>query len=148
MAELIKHGCTTALDHQYCFPRHAGTRLVDRQFEAAERLGLRFHAARGGNTLPRSEGSTIPDAMLETTDAFIGDCARLIDAYHDTAPLSMRRLVVAPCQPVNCCRETFVEAIALAQDRGVMLHTHVGEGDGRPRLRRRGLERQFQSHAS
>ena len=23
MAELIKHGCTTAFDHQYCFPRHA-----------------------------------------------------------------------------------------------------------------------------
>ncbi len=23
MAEMIKHGCTTAFDHQYCFPRHA-----------------------------------------------------------------------------------------------------------------------------
>lgn len=129
MAELIKHGCTTAFDHQYCFPNHAGKRLIDRQFEAAELLGMRFHAGRGGNTLPKSEGSTIPDAMLETTDEFIADCARLIDSYHDSSPFSMRQVVVAPCQPVNAYRETFVESVALARDRGVLLHTHVGEGE-------------------
>lgn len=129
MAELIKHGCTTAFDHQYCFPNHAGKRLIDRQFEAAELLGMRFHAGRGGNTLPKSEGSTIPDAMLETTDEFIADCARVIDTYHDASPFSMRQVVVAPCQPVNAYRETFVESVALARDRGVLLHTHVGEGE-------------------
>ena len=129
MAEMIKHGCTTAFDHQYNFPRHAGKRIVDRQFEAAELLGMRFHAGRGGNTLPKSEGSTIPDEMLETTDEFIADCARLIDSYHDTSRFSMRQVVVAPCQPVNCYRETFVESVSLARDRGVMMHTHVGEGE-------------------
>lgn len=129
MAELIKHGCTTAFDHQYCFPRHAGKRLIDRQFEAADLLGMRFHAGRGGNTLPKSEGSTIPDEMLETTDEFIADCARVIDTYHDAGRFSMRQVVVAPCQPVNCYRETFVESVALARDRGVMMHTHVGEGE-------------------
>ena len=129
MAELIKHGCTTAFDHQYNFPRHAGKRLIDRQFEAADLLGMRFHAGRGGNTLPKSEGSTIPDQMLETTDEFIADCARLIDTYHDCNPFSMRQVVVAPCQPVNCYRETFVESVALARDRGVLLHTHAGEGE-------------------
>ena len=102
MAELIKHGCTTAFDHQYCFPRHAGSRIIDRQFEAAEMMGIRFHAGRGGNTLPKSEGSTIPDEMLETTDEFIADCARAIDAYHQSEPLAMRKVAVAPCQPVNC----------------------------------------------
>ena len=80
MAELAKHGCTTAFDHQYNFPRHAGKRIVDRQFEAAAKIGLRFHAGRGGNTLPKSEGSTIPDEMLESRDAFIADCARPLDA--------------------------------------------------------------------
>lgn len=129
MAELIKHGCTTALDHQYCFPRHAGTYLVDRQFEAAERLGIRYHAGRGGNTLPKSEGSTIPDAMLETTDEFLADCERLIDRYHDASPFSLRQVVISPCQPVNSYRETFVESVALARDKGVFLHTHVGEGE-------------------
>ena len=129
MAELIKHGCTTAFDHQYCFPRHAGTHIIDRQFEAAEVMGMRFHAGRGGNTLPKSKGSTIPDEMLETTDGFIGDCERVIDLYHDAGPLSMRQVAVAPCQPVNCYRETFEESVRLARDKGVILHSHVGEGE-------------------
>ncbi|MEM9787916.1 MAG: amidohydrolase family protein, partial [Pseudomonadota bacterium] len=129
MAELIKHGCTTAFDHQYCFPQHAGSRIIDRQFEAAELMGIRFHAGRGGNTLPKSAGSTIPDAMLESTDAFIADCERVIDAFHDPAPLSMRQVAVAPCQPVNCYRETFEQSVALARDKGVILHSHVGEGE-------------------
>jgi len=129
LAELIKHGCTTAFDHQYNFPRHAGSRIVDRQFEAADLFGIRFHAGRGGNTLPKSEGSTIPDEMLETTDQFIADCARLIDAYHDVSPFSMRQVVVSPCQPVNCYKDTFVESVRLARDKGVFLHTHVGEGE-------------------
>lgn len=129
MAELVKHGCTTAFDHQYCFPRHAGTRIVDRQFEAAELLGVRFHAGRGANTLPKAKGSTIPDEMLETTDGFLADCERLVAAYHDPAPFSMRQVAIAPCQPVNSWRETFVESAALARALGVRLHTHVGEGE-------------------
>lgn len=129
LAELIKHGCTTAFDHQYNFPRHAGTRIIDRQFEAAEMFGVRLHAGRGGNTLPKSLGSTIPDEMLDTTDEFIADCERLIDTYHDASPFSMRQVAVAPCQPVNCYKETFVESVRLARDKGVLLHTHVGEGE-------------------
>lgn len=129
MAELIKHGCTTAFDHQYCFPRHAGSHIIDRQFEAAEMMGMRFHAGRGGNTLPKSEGSTIPDEMLETTDGFIADCERTIDSYHDADRFSMRQVCVAPCQPVNCYRETFEQSVALARDKGVILHSHVGEGE-------------------
>ncbi|QDY71071.1 amidohydrolase [Qingshengfaniella alkalisoli] len=129
MGELIKSGCTTAFDHQYNFPRHAGKNIVDRQFEAAQFLGMRFHAGRGGNTLPKSEGSTIPDEMRETTDEFISDCERLIDSYHDASEFSMAQVAVAPCQPVNCYRETFVESVALARDKGVLMHSHVGEGE-------------------
>ncbi len=129
MAELIKHGCTTAFDHQYNFPRHAGSRIVDRQFEAADLFGLRFHAGRGGNTLPKSEGSTIPDEMLETTGGFLADCERLIDQYHDAGAFSLRQVVISPCQPVNCYRDTFVESVRLARDKGVFLHSHVGEGE-------------------
>ncbi len=67
--------------------------------------------------------------MLETTEEFIGDCERLIDTYHQHEPLAMRQIVVAPCQPVNCYRDTFVESIRLARDRKVYLHSHVGEGE-------------------
>ena len=139
MAELAKHGCTTAFDHQYCFPRKAGKGIVDRQFEAAEKIGLRFHAGRGTNTLPKSEGSTIPDEMLETTDEYLADCERLIDSYHDAGPFSMRQVSLAPCQPVNCYRETFVESIKLARDKGAILHSHVGEGESEVIRARHGL---------
>jgi len=129
MADLIKHGCTCAFDHQYCYTRSAGKELVDRQMEAAALLGIRYHAGRGANTLPKSKGSTIPDEMLESTDEFLQDCERLIDLYHDTNPYSMSQIVIAPCQPINCYKETFVEALALARDKGVHLHTHMGEGE-------------------
>ncbi|TGT36242.1 amidohydrolase family protein, partial [Mesorhizobium sp. M8A.F.Ca.ET.167.01.1.1] len=46
---------------------------------------------------------------------------------------------VAPCQPVNCCRETFVESVALARDRKVRMHTHVGEGESSVMRARHGL---------
>lgn len=139
MGELIKHGCTTAFDHQYNFPRASGQRIVDRQFEAAELLGMRFHAGRGCNTLPKSEGSTIPDALLETTDGFLADCERLIGAWHDPSEFSMRQVVLAPCQPVNCYADTFTEAIRLARDKGVFLHSHVGEGESEVIRQRTGL---------
>lgn len=129
MADLIKHGCTCAFDHQYCYTKESGKHLVDRQMEAAALLGIRYHAGRGTNTLPRSEGSTIPDGMLETTEEFLEDCERLIGLYHDPKPFSMKQIVVAPCQPINSFPETFVESVKFARAKGVRLHTHLYEGD-------------------
>lgn len=138
MTDLIKHGCTCAFDHQYCFPNTTDKNLVDRQMEAASLLGMRYHAGRGANTLPREEGSTIPQEMLETTDEFLADCERLISLYHNPAPYSMSQIVIAPCQPVNCYKETFIESVALARDKGVRLHTHLGEGENELMLQRWG----------
>lgn len=129
MADLLKHGCTTAFDHQYCYTTATGKRPVDRQMEAAAQLGIRYSAGRGGNTLPREKGSSIPAAMVESTDEFIKDCERLIDKYHDAAPYAMNQIIVAPCQPINCYKDTFVESLKLARDKGVRLHTHLGEGE-------------------
>lgn len=128
-ADLIKHGCTCAFDHQYCYTKKTGKSPVDRQMEAAELLGIRYHAGRGTNTLPRSEGSSIPDNMLETTDEFLKDCDRLIGLYHDPGPYSMRQIVMAPCQPINCYEETFRETVVMAREKGVRMHTHLGEGE-------------------
>lgn len=138
MTDLIKHGCTTAFDHQYCYPRHAGKALVDRQMDAAELLGMRFIAGRGANTLPRSKGSTVPDEMLESTDEFLADCDRLISRYHDAGRFSMKQIVVAPCQPVNCYEATFIESARFAREKGVRLHTHLGEGENGPMVERWG----------
>lgn len=139
MGELIKHGCTTAFDHQYNYPRHAGKKLIDRQFEAADLFSMRFHAGRGGNSLPRSAGSTIPDEMRETTDEFIADSARLIDTYHDSSRHSMRQVAIAPCQPVNSYLDTFTESVVLARDKQVLLHSHVGEGESEVMRERTGM---------
>lgn len=129
MADLVKHGCTCAFDHQYCYTQKTGKKTVDRQMEAAKQLGIRYHAGRGVNSLPRSQGSTIPDEMLETTDEFLADCKRLIDTYHDPSPFSMSQIVVAPCQPINSYKETFTESVTFARQNNVRLHTHLGEGE-------------------
>lgn len=137
-SDLIKHGCTCAFDHQYCYTKRTGKEPVDRQMAAAALLGIRYHAGRGTNTLPRGEGSTIPDDMLETTDEFLADCERLIELYHDPNPGSMRQIVLAPCQPINSYPETFIESVRLAREKKVRLHTHVGEGENEIMLKRWG----------
>ena len=128
-ADLIKHGCTTAFDHQYCYTAASGMAPTDRQFEAAKLLGIRYHIGRGTNTLPRDKGSTIPEEMRETTDGFLKDCERIIKLYHDPAPFSMNQVVMAPCQPMNCYKETFEETVKMARKNGVFMHTHLGEGE-------------------
>ena len=129
MADLLKHGCTCAFDHQYCYTKATGKAPVDRQMEAARLLGIRYHAGRGTNTLPREKGSTIPADMLETTDEFLQDCQRIIGLYHDPNPYAMSRIVMAPCQPINSYRETFAETVKMARQYGVRMHTHLGEGE-------------------
>lgn len=137
-ADLIKHGCTTAFDHQYCFTTATGDTPIDRQMAAAKLLGIRYHAGRGTNTLPRSKGSTMPENMLETTDQFLRDCERTIKLYHDPAPFSMSQIVMSPCQPINCYPETFTETIKMAREKGVFMHTHLGEGENEIMLERFG----------
>ena len=129
MADLLKHGCTCAFDHQYCYTTATGKTPVDRQMEAAKLLGIRYHAGRGVNTLPRDQGSTIPEAMLETTEEYLQDCERIIGLYHDPRPYAMSQIVLAPCQPMNSYPETFTETVKLARARGVRMHTHLGEGE-------------------
>ena len=139
MADLLKHGCTCAFDHQYCYTKASGKSPVDRQMEAAALLGIRYHAGRGVNSLPREMGSTMPDDMVETTDEYLKDCERLIALYHDPNPLSMRQIVLAPCQPINSYKETFTETINLAREKGVRMHTHLGEGENPIMLERTGM---------
>lgn len=129
MADLLKHGCTCAFDHQYCYTKATGKAPVDRQMEAAAQLGIRYHAGRGVNTLPREKGSTIPENMLETTDEYLKDCERIIKLYHDPKPYSMSQIVMAPCQPINSYPETFIETVTFAREHGVRMHTHLGEGE-------------------
>ena len=138
MGDLLKHGCTCAFDHQYCYTDTTGKAPVDRQMEAAKQLGIRYHAGRGVNTLPREKGSTIPQRMLETTEEYLEDCQRLVELYHDPNPFSMSQIVPSPCQPINSYRETFEKTVTFCRDRGLRMHTHLGEGENELMVQRWG----------
>jgi len=124
LVELALSGCTTAFDHQYLFPN--GSSLVD-QIEAAADVGLRFHGSRGSMSLGESDGGLPPDSVVESEDAILDDCRRLIEDYHDPDPGAMVRVVVAPCSPFSVTADLMRESVALARHYGVGLHTHLAE---------------------
>lgn len=126
MAELLLSGCTTSSDHLYLYPN--GSRLDD-ALEAAEQIGMRFHASRGSMSVGRSQGGLPPDHLVEREPAILKDTQRLIETYHDSGRFAMRRIVVAPCSPFSVSRDLMREAAKLARAYGVSLHTHLAEND-------------------
>jgi cytosine/adenosine deaminase-related metal-dependent hydrolase len=126
MAELLLSGCTTSSDHLYLYPN--GVRLDD-SIEAAEEIGMRFHAARGSMSVGRSQGGLPPDEVVESEPAILKETQRLIERWHDPARYAMRRIVVAPCSPFSVSRELMRDSAVLARQYGVSLHTHLAEND-------------------
>jgi cytosine/adenosine deaminase-related metal-dependent hydrolase len=124
MAELILSGCTTSSDHLYIYPNQ--TRLDD-SLEAAARIGMRFHGARGAMSVGQSKGGLPPDRVVEDEEAILRDSRRLIETYHDPKRHAMQRIVVAPCSPFSVSRDLMREAADLARHYGVSLHTHLAE---------------------
>ena len=126
MAELILSGCTTTSDHLYIYPN--GCRLDD-AIEAAQAIGMRFHASRGSMSLGESLGGLPPDSCVESEPAILADTQRLIETYHDPERFSMLRLVVAPCSPFSVTTGLMErkKSARLARHYGVSLHTHLAE---------------------
>ena len=126
MGELLKHGCTTCFDHHYVFPAGAGD-LIGAQLSAAEELGIRMVSSRGSMDLSRKDGGLPPDSVVQTVDEIMADSARIIEAYHDPRPGSMRQIVLAPCSPFSVSGELLRQSAILARQYGVRLHTHLCE---------------------
>jgi len=124
LAELALSGCTTAFDHTYVFKN--GSRIDD-QIEAAREIGVRFHASRGSMSLGESQGGLPPDECVEKEEYILQDCERVIQRYHDAAPGSMTRIVLAPCSPFSVTPELMTQSAALARKHKVSLHTHLCE---------------------
>jgi len=126
LAELALSGCSLSSDHLYLFPN--GVRLED-TIEAAESVGLRFHATRGAMSIGQSDGGLPPDSLVQREADILRDCIRVIDGFHDRRDGAMVRVGVAPCSPFSVSRELMRDAALLARDKGVMLHTHLAEND-------------------
>ncbi len=125
MAEMILSGCTTSSDHHYLYTNDAS---LDAQIEAAQEIGLRFHATRGAMSLGHSQGGLTPDNLVQGEEEILEDCQRLITAYHDPNPFSMLRIGIAPCTPFTVTKQLMRETARLARaHQNVRLHTHVAE---------------------
>ncbi|HYD59450.1 MAG TPA: 8-oxoguanine deaminase [Noviherbaspirillum sp.] len=124
MSELILSGCTTTSDHLYLYPN--GCRLED-SIEAAQQIGMRFHAARGSMSVGESQGGLPPDRLVESEPAILKDTQRLIETWHDPSRHAMLRIVAAPCSPFSVSRDLMRESASLARHYGISLHTHLAE---------------------
>lgn len=126
MAELMLSGCTTSSDHLYLFPNDC---RLDDSIEAAQQIGMRFHAARGSMSVGQSQGGLPPDSLVEHEDAILADTQRLIERWHDPRRHAMQRIVVAPCSPFSVSQNLMRESAALARSFKVSMHTHLAEND-------------------
>ncbi len=124
LAELMLSGCTTASDHLYIYPNDC---RLDDQIEAAQEIGMRFHAMRGSMSIGESKGGLPPDSVVEEEEAILQDSRRLIESYHDPARFAMLRVGLAPCSPFSVSQTLMRESAVLARSYGVRLHTHLAE---------------------
>lgn len=124
LSELALSGCTTAFDHHYFWPNGS---TLDDQAESARKVGIRFHISRGSMSVGRSQGGLPPDEWVESEDAILADCERVVSRYHDPSPGAMTRIVIAPCSPFTVSPDLMRQSAALARSVGVRLHTHLAE---------------------
>lgn len=126
LSELLLSGCTTAADHHYVFSSimpHA----IDAQVAAAKTIGSRVTLTRGSMSLGQSKGGLPPDSVVESDEKILSESERLINTYHDTSEDSFCQIALAPCSPFSVTPDLMRATAVLAQQKNVLLHTHLGE---------------------
>lgn len=125
-SELLLTGATTSTDHCYLYPRDGGN-ILQADIEGAQAAGIRFHPTRGSMSLSKKDGGLPPDSVVQTEEEILKDCQRMIETYHDPQPLAMLRIALAPCSPFSVTLDLMRESVAMAEEYGVLLHTHLAE---------------------
>lgn len=127
MGELLKTGCTCSTDHLYLYPRGIAGDFMAIQFDAAEKLGMRFSPARGSMSRGQKDGGLPPDSVVQDEQTILADSERVIRRFHDPSPLAMRKVALGPCSPFSVTEELMRQSARLARRHGVRLHTHLAE---------------------
>lgn len=123
LAELMLSGATTIADHHYVFPDGAED-MTASQFQAADVMGVRFHASRGSMDL---KSDLISQWALQDEETILSDTESLISKYHDSSTGSFKQIIVAPCAATSCSESLLKKSAELAKKYQVGLHTHCGE---------------------
>lgn len=126
LAELMMSGCTTACDHLFVFPSGLAD-AVDIEAEEAAALGMRMTLTRGAINLGTKSGGVADERLMQSYDAVIADCERVLARHHDRREGAMTQVALAPCAPFNVTRQLMIDAAALAERHDCRLHTHLGE---------------------
>ena len=126
LVELLMSGCTTAADHHYLYPPGL-ERAVDVEVEAARAVGIRVTITRGSMNLSEKDGGLPPDSVVQSEDAILQDCERVLGLFHDPAPGAMVRIGLAPCSPFTVTEPLMRATAALAEKHDCALHTHLAE---------------------
>lgn len=127
LGELLKTGCTTCVDQNDSIPRKYSRTCVDKEFSAAEKLGIRLCFGRGSMDLGPEDGNNVSPNLLQTVDEIIADSEDAIKKYHDRSFNSMRNVILAPCAPFCSSKECYIKTAKLARKYKVRLNTHLAE---------------------
>jgi 5-methylthioadenosine/S-adenosylhomocysteine deaminase len=115
IAELLCGGTTSILDF-------GTTHDHERVFETAARMGIRMTSGMTHMDV----GDEVPPALLEDRDQSLAEAQRLGERWHG-AENGRLGYAVTPRFALSCSRELLEGCVALARDRGWMVHTHASE---------------------
>ena len=127
LGELLKTGCTTCMDQNDSIPRENSRLCVDKEFLAAEKLGIRLCLGRGSLDLGPEDGNNVSPKLLQTVDEIISDSEDAIKKHHDGSFNSMKNVILAPCAPFCSSIECYKRTAELARKYNVRLNTHLAE---------------------
>ena len=115
IAELIKGGTTCALTMET-------VNHTEQVFRVVQESGFR---ATVGKCM-MDKGDEVPEALREQTASSIAESLALLEKWHGKANGRIR-YCFAPRFAISCTRDLLEQVGRLAQQKGVMIHTHASE---------------------